>query len=252
MNNHDRWFAAIVLREAFQSIYDNNDFTASFNKLYPELKGNRAARSDEYDKFGGSIYHVSKNQEVKFLTDIHNSVVVGRCNQVQTPHGDYEVHHTNLSDYLKSCHLIDPADAHKTDGKVYTVSIKGSIKLKGSDVLDENHEMDAVIISSDINFVVQNLHLAIEMSSHWERSWREESMIPNELVILRDGKSMFSIPVQSIVPKNKDLMVTYEPVLGELRVIHATLKDLRSLDPLLTSQQARKARGQLVSHDLGL
>lgn len=250
MNNHDKWLASIALREAFETFYDNNDFTYSFNSLYPNLVGNGPARILEYRKFSGHIEHISKEQDTGYLKEIYNDVFVVKSDELKTPHGDFKINHQRFAENLMEEHLVDTEDKNKSGGKVYSVLIKGRYSYKASGADDDDYEREAVVISSDLGFIVKNLEQSIALERKRPLTWRIESAFPQEIQILEGSKVMFQIPLGPSLSEPDSKLVA--PVLNEFKVVDATLNDLRVFDAILTPAQARRARGQLIAHDLGM
>lgn len=255
LNNYDKWLAAIALREAFEFIYDNNDFTYDFTQRYPNLVGNRTARNEEYEKYSGHIEHISKKQDQEYLADIYNSVFVLKSDEIKTPYGDFKIRTRKFIENLKGDFLVDNSDCLKSGGKTYSLLIKGRYVYKspepGSTVFSD-YEREGVVISSDLNFIAANLIKSIDIENKRIRAHKIQAACPEEIQVLEGSNVLLTVPVRHPLFKTMPDGKHVTPIFDELKVVNATHRDLKAFEVLLTPAQARRARGQTLSHDLGL
>jgi hypothetical protein len=157
-----------------------------------------------------------------------------------------EVSGLNLFDCIGSAraHDIDPREAHRYGGDVYSLTIKDAFSDKGQS-MDFMTRSD-LVVSSDLSYVAYKFGLMISEPGALNRD-TDENVHPNQIVIEKNGAPIFNVGVE--LDKNSG---RYLPDLSSMEVLTKDGQEAVQLTRFVPERGRNSLIAKLIAEDLGL
>lgn len=148
-----------------------------------------------------------------------------------------------LNEYLSNNHILDDKPGETMPLHVYAVDFKMKKNID-PDISYDNSDVEwarDVILSSSSGYVLDNLQNAIDLKfKAIESDFKFGGDI--ECIEIRRGKTtLFEMGISNL-----------KADLDSICIVNADLRDVMLLSPVLTNNQIRKVRGNLVADELGI
>lgn len=246
MENIKLWRAAIVVRKLFMEECITNDFDYLMNEKNPNLSviplaDAILAEKAIYQKTALGIVKAYPSALASFSNDLESN---GRSKTVSVSvFDDVSFSPQGLRDYLDSHHILDNLDEETNPLYVYALDLK----LEKNGDPEERYDLGCtewakdVVLSSRVDYVLSHMQQAIELQCSAMANDFKFGGSVESIEIRRGRTALFEVPVRD-----------GRPDLDRINIVEADLRDIMSLGVILAPEQIRRARGQLVTNELGI
>lgn len=249
LTNHERWIALLALGRICRERV-SEDIQRYFTEMPP------ADKAVNHNKFAGGVYSCSK---LVNETEARNFFSLVKCGDwfFSTPINGGALIHKDRGESIKiinSFHLIDPADHRKHTGHVF------SLRMLSNHILEDKnfrqyeipHTRPDVVLSSSFKFIVDNLQQGVDLEVAMLNSDDMPNGHPVSVEVIKNDTVLFSIDLDFAKPTPGGEYDQYTVNFDEIKVVSATLEDIKQMGSILSPNQQRQLRGQLLENSLGL
>lgn len=259
MYNIQMWRAAIAARKIFSDNFDTNDFTALMTDLNPGISGLQLSReiNDERSIFEDNILAITNAYGQDGLDSLRD-MIYAEEEEVEVLVSVYpplKVNPESIRNYIDSHHILDDKEVFTDGNLVYSLDVNYRINLLAPKFAGLNHDYAwsrDVVMSSSLEFVLDKIDDAIELQSKNCKLDFEHGGCPDVIEIRRGDTVLFEFPLRHSIFGITETGDRSTPDFNNLKVLEAKLKDIKVLESQMTLAQARRARGQLLTTELGM
>lgn len=259
MYNIQMWRAAIAARKIFSDNFDTNDFTALITDLNPGISGIKLSKeiNDERSIFEGNILAVTNAYGQDGLDSVRD-MIYAEDDEVQVLVSVYpplKVNPKSIREYVDSHHILDDKEVFTDGDLVYSLDVNYRINLLTPKFAGLNHDFawaHDVVMSSSLEYVLDRIDDAINLQSNICINELKHGGCPDVIEIRRGNTILFEIPLLHSIFGITESGERSIPDFNYLKVIDASLKDIKVLERQMTQPQVRRARGQLLTNELGM
>lgn len=246
MENIKLWRAAIVVRKLFLEEYDISDFNYLMNEKNPNLSVIPLADAILAEKaiYQKTALGIAKAYPFALEGFSSNLESDGISKTVSiSVFDDVSFSPKALREYLDSHHILDDLAAATNPLYVYALDLK----LEKNGDPEDRYDLSCsewakdVVLSSKVDYVLSHIQKAIDLQCSAMTNDFKFGGSVESLEIRRGRTALFEIPVQD-----------GRPDLDRINIMDADLRDIMSLGGILAPEQLRRARGQLVTNELGI
>jgi hypothetical protein len=249
LTNQQRWIALLALSRICRMRTDED-----LGKYYTEMPV--AEKVVDHYKYKDGVYACSKIVDETDSESLFALVQAGSW-FFNTPINGGALIYKDRGESIRIIdhfHLIDPADMSKNTGHVF------SLRMLSSHIREDRnfrqyetpHARADVVLSSSFEFLIDNLQQGVDLESAMLNADDMAHGYPVSLEIIKNGTGLFSIDLELATSTPEARHDKYRVNLDEIKVINATLEEIKQMGRILSPNQQRRLRGQLLEDGLGL
>jgi hypothetical protein len=249
LTNKERWVSLLALgRICRERVSEDNQ--RYFTEMPPPDK------TVNHNKLSGGVYSCSKLVNETDARNLFSLVKRGDW-FFNTPINGDALIYKDRGESIKiidGFHLIDPADHRKNTGHVFSLRMLSNHILQDKNFRQYEipHTRPDVVLSSSFQFVIDNLQQAVDLEVAMLNADDMPHGHPVSLEVVKNDTVLFSIDLDFAKPAPDGAYDQYTVNLDEIKVVGATLEDIKQMGSILSPNQLRQLRGQVLEDSLGL
>ena len=259
MYNTQMWRSALAARKIFEDNFDTNDFTSLMMKSNPGLSGVALSKeiNDERSIFEDNVLAITNAYGQGGLDSVRDMIYSydAEVEVLVSVFDTLKVDPEKIRSYLDSHYILDDSEEFTDGNLVFSLDVNYRINLLEPKFDGLNHDYAwarDVVMSPDLKFVTDRIDDAIELLAKNCVQDFEHGGCPDIIEIRRGNTILFEVPLKHSIFGITASGEMSTPDFNKLKVVDAKLKDIKVLESQMTHAQTRRARGQLLTTELGM